>query len=80
MGTPQKQASTEKKEETKATEKKEAEKKISLEDFLKIASLGRGSYAEVYLVKKLSNEKNYALKAIDKNFMKRVNMKNWNNF
>lgn len=46
--------------------------RLSLEDFHKITSVGKGSYGEVFLVKKISNNKLYALKAIDKNFMKKV--------
>ena len=49
--------------------------KISIEDFNKIALLGRGSYGEVWLVKKIDTGKSYALKAIDKNFMKKVRFK-----
>ena len=45
--------------------------RVSMEDFQKITSVGRGSYGEVFLVKKISNNKLYALKAIDKNFMKK---------
>jgi len=56
--------------------------KLTMEDFHKITSIGRGSYGEVFLVKKISNNKLYALKAIDKNFMKKVLefKKNRNNF
>ena len=47
--------------------------KISLADFQKITLLGRGSYAEVHLVKRVQNQnKIYALKVIDKYFMKKV--------
>ncbi len=46
--------------------------KLTLDDFHKITTLGKGSYGEVFLVKKTSNNKSYALKAIDKNFMKKV--------
>jgi len=45
--------------------------RVSMEDFQKITSVGRGSYGEVFLVKKISNNKLYALKSIDKNFMKK---------
>jgi len=45
--------------------------KLTLDDFQKITSLGRGSYGEVFLVKKIANNKLYALKSIDKNFMKK---------
>ena len=46
--------------------------KLSLLDFHKVTVIGRGSYGEVSLVKKLSSNKVYALKAIDKYFMKKV--------
>ena len=50
-----------------------AKHKISLADFQKVAVIGRGSYGEVSLVKKISNNKLFGLKAIDKYFMKKVN-------
>jgi len=47
--------------------------KISVTDFQKITLLGKGSYGEVSLVKKIPNgTKLYALKTIDKYFMKKV--------
>lgn len=46
--------------------------KITLADFQTVTLIGRGSYGEVSLVKKISNNKVYALKAIDKYFMKKV--------
>lgn len=46
--------------------------KISINDFTKVTGLGKGSYAEVFLVKKNANGKLYALKALDKNFMLKV--------
>jgi 3-phosphoinositide dependent protein kinase-1 len=45
--------------------------RLTMDDFQKITSLGRGSYGEVFLVKKIANGKLYALKSIDKNFMKK---------
>ena len=46
--------------------------KININDFTKVTGLGKGSYAEVFLVKKNANNKLYALKALDKNFMLKV--------
>jgi hypothetical protein len=46
--------------------------KLSMGDFVKLRTLGKGSYAEVALVQKLSDNQQYALKSIDKNFMVKV--------
>ena len=43
-----------------------------MNDFDINGSLGRGAYAEVVLVKKKSNGRDYALKIVDKKFMKKV--------
>ena len=52
--------------------KTESKSKTSLDDFQIIAPLGKGSYGEVVLVKKKSNGKQYALKVIDKHFLRKV--------
>lgn len=62
----------------KPTEKKnlppkpQNSKKLCLEDFDYIRNLGKGSFGEVVLVKKKSDGKHYAMKAIDKNFLYKV--------
>jgi len=48
-------------------------KKISIEDFEISYVLGKGSYAKVVLAKNIHSLKDYALKIIDKKFLKRVN-------
>lgn len=63
---------SDKSEEKKEDNQKQSANKLSVADFNKIANLGKGSYAEVALVKKITTGKNYALKTIDKNFMKKV--------
>ncbi len=47
-------------------------RKISIEDFEISYILGKGSYAKVVLAKNISSLKDYALKIIDKKFLKRV--------
>lgn len=47
-------------------------KSITIEDFTILASLGQGSYGEVVWAQKNNNKKQYAIKIIDKLFMKRV--------
>lgn len=49
-------------------------KKLSLDDFDYIRNLGKGSFGEVILVKKRNDEKLYAMKAIDKNFLYKVKL------
>jgi hypothetical protein len=58
-------------------EKKEDKdkKKLSIEDFEISFTLGKGSYAKVVLAKNKKSQKLYALKIIDKKFLKRVNKK-----
>lgn len=41
-------------------------KNISLNKFLTISVLGKGSYAKVILVKKVDNKKFYAMKVVKK--------------
>lgn len=48
-------------------------KKISIEDFEISYVLGKGSYAKVVLAKNIHSLKVFALKIIDKKFLKRVN-------
>jgi serine/threonine protein kinase len=45
---------------------------MGIKDFKIVSSLGRGAYGEVFLVKHKENNKNFALKRINKMFMKRV--------
>ena len=47
-------------------------KKLCMEDFDYIRTLGKGSFGEVILVQKKSDQKMYAMKAIDKNFLYKV--------
>lgn len=49
-----------------------AKKKPSIDDFEISFVLGKGSYAKVVLAKNKNSEKFYALKIIDKKFLKRV--------
>jgi 3-phosphoinositide dependent protein kinase-1 len=46
-------------------------KKPSIDDFICICQLGRGSYGEVVLGKQKNNDQEYAIKIIDKRFMSR---------
>ena len=71
---------TKSKEEAPKVDQNAAPKKpkISVTDFQKITQLGKGSYGEVSLVKKIPNgTKLYALKTIDKYFMKKVNIRSF---
>ena len=43
--------------------------KIKVSDFEKLKLLGKGSFGEVYLVKLKKNNKIYAMKILDKNFI-----------
>jgi len=53
-------------------QKQESSKpKISLSDFQIIGPIGKGAYGEVALVKKITNAKQFALKIIDKNFLRK---------
>jgi 3-phosphoinositide dependent protein kinase-1 len=52
-------------------DRQHSQSKMSVVDFNKIQSLGKGSYAEVTLVKRITTGKLYALKAIDKAFMEK---------
>ena len=62
---------------TTDTEKKQIQskviisKKMSMEDFKIIRNLGKGSYAKVVYAKNINNNKNYALKIIDKTLIER---------
>lgn len=47
-------------------------KKTSIEDYITICQLGRGSYGDVVLAKQKSNDKEYAIKIINKRFMAKV--------
>ncbi len=59
-------------EEKKDDIRKLALSKLSFADFNKVSSLGKGSYAEVSHVKKITTGESYAMKTIDQNFMKKV--------
>jgi len=59
-------------EERKDDTQKQGLSKLSVADFNKIRNLGKGSYAEVALVRKITTGKQYALKTIDEKFMKKV--------
>ena len=45
---------------------------LLLNDFTILALLGSGSYGEVLLIRRKATDKQYALKVIDKAFLKRV--------
>jgi len=51
---------------------KVAPKKMCVDDFDYMRNLGKGSFGEVILMKKKIDEKLYAVKAIDKNFLYKV--------
>ena len=46
-------------------------KKLSMNDFKVIRNIGKGSYAKVIHAKHINNNKNYAIKIIDKTFIER---------
>jgi serine/threonine protein kinase len=48
-----------------------SQKKLSIKDFEKLRSLGKGSYAEVVLAKNISTKERVAIKIIDKAFIER---------
>ena len=48
-------------------------KKYSIEDFEIINKIGKGSFAKVYLARNKNNNKLVALKAVDKQFIEKVN-------
>ena len=52
-------------------------KKISIEDFEIFYVLGKGSYAKVVLAKNIHTLKTFALKIIDKKFLKRVRLNDY---
>ena len=54
------------KEEAKKEYKDTFVSKSSMLDYSKIATLGKGAFANVHLVKKEKDEKLYAMKIIDK--------------
>ena len=71
---------TKKEEETKQTltpldeapSKSQSNKKVTLEDFTQLGIIGKGAYGEVILVKKKTSKRQYAMKVIDKKFLKMV--------
>ena len=75
-----KEEQTEIKETTQSTEPEPkmikkpqpSKKKITLSDFELVGRLGKGSYGEVELHMKKDNQKLYAIKSLDKNFLYRV--------
>ena len=52
---------------------KSANQKLSIDDFKMISMLGKGTYAKVFLVQKVSDKKYYAMKVLKKNFIERKN-------
>jgi len=52
-------------------DKEQIQKIITLDDFEIIKLIGRGSFANVYLVKNKSNQKIYSMKKLNKPFLKR---------
>ena len=52
-------------------DKEQIQKIINLDDFEIIKLIGRGSFANVYLVKNKSNQKIYSMKKLNKPFLKR---------
>lgn len=52
--------------------KPEKAEKLTLLDFKLVASIGKGAYGEVILVKKKSNNQQYAMKVFDKFFLEKV--------
>lgn len=48
--------------------------KVSKEDFDILGSLGKGSFGEVHLVRKVGGEELYAMKGLDKHFLFKVKM------
>lgn len=53
----------------KKLEKKKG--KISKEDFTIISLIGTGSYGKVFLVRKIENQKIYAMKVLTKSFVRK---------
>ena len=51
--------------------KTEKQKKVTLEDFSMISKIGKGSFAKVILVKKNDSNELYALKIMNKEFIKK---------
>jgi hypothetical protein len=47
-------------------------KKVSKEDFEMLGSLGKGSFGEVHLVRKIGGDEFYAMKGLDKHFLFKV--------
>jgi RAC serine/threonine-protein kinase len=47
-------------------------KRLSIKDFEQLKQLGKGSFAEVYLARNMSNNKLLAIKILDKYFMHKV--------
>ena len=64
--------SDEKKNKPPITDPNDPNYRLSVADFQKLNSLGKGAYAEVALVKRISNGKLFALKVVDLNFMRKV--------
>lgn len=52
--------------------KPSSHKKATLEDFTQVGQIGKGTYAEVVLVKKKSSRELFAMKILDKAFLRRV--------
>ena len=44
-------------------------KKMNIKDFKIVKSIGEGAFGEVYLVRNFFNNKEYALKCIEKSFL-----------
>lgn len=58
-------------EKNKKDHLKSSPKKMTINDFKIIRNLGKGSYAKVISAKNIHNNKNYAIKIIDKTFIER---------
>ena len=61
-----------KSEEELKSEEIKKKKKVTLDDFEYLATVGKGAYGEVVLIQKKETKTQYAMKIIDKSFLFKV--------